>query len=279
MSPIIGIQNTTTVTRNEGSEWDPDALAFIMATGITDPTEKIAINTLVIDLKNEGVWTKLQAIYPVVGGTATTHKYNLKDPQDLDASFRLTFNGGWTHAATGMTPDGTTGFADTHFNPNVDLLSYTSGTIGVYSRTANATDGVDIGCSDSPADLYIRPASVPIPPNPAHTFLYGRFSGNAIDPGTITTDGFIALTRGTSTSLNCYQTGLDLDGTNTTLMWSLLLVNYSIYLGARNASGSADLFSDRELAFGVIGPRLNGTEHLDLYNAIQTYQTTLGRQV
>ena len=272
----LGVSNTipniVNLLGQGGSGLDPDALAFIIATGITDPTEQSAINDLVIDLKNGGIWTKLQAIYPVVGGTATTHKYNLKDPQDLDASFRLTFNGGWTHAATGMTPNGTTGFADTHFNPNVDLLSYTSGTIGVYSRTANATDGVDIGCSDSPADLYIRPASA------THTFLYGRIGPNTIAT-TITTDGFIALTRGTNIVLDSYQTGLPIPPTNTNLMWTGILINYNIYLGARNAGGSADLFSDRELAFGVIGPRLNLTEHLDLYNAIQTYQTTLSRQV
>jgi len=275
MSPIISNVNTISNVIDEiaiGGGLDPDALAFIIATGITDPTEKSAINALVIDLKNGGLWTKLQALYPIVGGTATTHKYNLKDPQDLDTSFRLTFSGGWTHAATGMTPNGTTGFADTHFNPNVDLVLYTSGTIGVYSRTANATDGVDIGCADTPADLYIRPASI------THTFIYGRHSNDTM-VDTITTDGFISLTRGTSTSLNCYQAGLSLLPTNTSLMWSGVLINYNIYLGARNAGGSADLFSDRELAFGVIGPRLTTGEHLDLYNTIQTYQTTLSRQV
>ncbi len=269
----LGISNTIPNIENlPGSVLDPDALAFIIATGITDPTEESAINTLVIDLKNAGLWTKLQAIYPVVGGTAVTHKYNLKDPQDLDTSFRLTFNGGWTHAATGMTPNGTTGFADTHFNPNVDLLFYTSGTIGIYSRTANATDGVDIGCNDAVADLYIRPASI------THTFLYGRWAPNAMTP-LITTDGFIALTRGTTSDLDCYKTGLPLLPSNTNAMWATILINYNMYLGARNAGGSADMFSDRELAFGVIGSRLDGTEHLDLYNVIQTYQTTLGRQI
>ena len=276
----LGVSNTipniVNLPGQGGSGLDPDALAFIIATGITDPTEQSAINTLVIDLKNGGIWTKLQAIYPVVGGTATTHKYNLKDPQDLDTSFRLTFGGGWTHAATGMTPDGTTGFADTHFNPNVDLLFYSSGTIGIYSRTANATDGVDIGCNEIVADLYIRPASVT--GTPPRKFIYGRWWGDAMNP-LITTNGFIALTRGTTFALDCYKAGLPLLPTNTSAMFPSILINYNIYLGARNDTGTADLFSDRELAFGVIGSRLNGTEHLDLYNAIQTYQTTLGRQV
>jgi len=271
----LGVSNTipniVNLPGQGGSGLDPDALAFIIATGITDPTEQSAINDLVIDLKNGGIWTKLQAIYPVVGGTATTHKYNLKDPQDLDTSFRLTFGGGWTHAVTGMTPNGTTGFADTHFNPNVDLLFYTSGTIGIYSRTANTTDGIDIGCKEW-ANIYIRPASA------SDTFFYGRDPYDKMT-ATITTDGFIALTRGTTFVLDCYKAGLSIAPTNTNPMWTGNLVDYSFYLGARNSIGTADMFSDRELAFGVIGPRLNATEHLDLYNAIQTYQTTLGRQV
>jgi len=69
---------------------DPDALAFLTAAGITDATITAAIDTLVLDLKGYGIWTKMKAIYPFVGGTATTHKYNLKDP--VDAMQRLEFN-------------------------------------------------------------------------------------------------------------------------------------------------------------------------------------------
>ena len=94
-----------------------DAQAFITAAGITDPTQQSAIITLVSDLKAYGIWTKFKAIYPIVGGTASQHKFNLKDPRDLDAAFRLTFATGYTHSSTGMLPNGTTAFADTKFNP------------------------------------------------------------------------------------------------------------------------------------------------------------------
>ncbi len=49
---------------------DPDAQAFITAAGITDATQQSAINTLVTDLKGYGIWTKMKAIYPFVGGTS-----------------------------------------------------------------------------------------------------------------------------------------------------------------------------------------------------------------
>lgn len=105
---------------------NPDAQAFLTAAGITDPTQVNAVNTLVNGLQQDGIWSKMKAVYPFVGGTATTHKYNLKDPRDLDAAFRLAFNGGWTHNANGITGNGTNTYADT--------FSFSSRTIGVYSR-------------------------------------------------------------------------------------------------------------------------------------------------
>ena len=100
----------------ELSSLDPDAQAFLTATGITDATITTAINDLVLDLKSNSLWTKMQIVYPFVGGTATTHKYNLKDPQDTDAAFRMTFNGGWTHDANGVKGNGTNTYGDTHWS-------------------------------------------------------------------------------------------------------------------------------------------------------------------
>ena len=89
-----------------GGGFDPDAQAFITAAGITDTTQKNAINTLVLDLKAYAIWPKFIAIYPYVGGTATTHKFNLVDPLDDNAAFRITWNGGVTHNANGITGNG-----------------------------------------------------------------------------------------------------------------------------------------------------------------------------
>lgn len=105
---------------------DANAQAFITAANITDPTQQSAIDNLVIGLKTDGIWTNMSAIYPFVGGTASSHKWNLKDPRDLDVAYRLAFFGGWTHNANGITGNGTNTYADT--------FSFSSRTIGVYSR-------------------------------------------------------------------------------------------------------------------------------------------------
>jgi hypothetical protein len=101
--------------------FDPDAQAFLTATGITDSTIQDAINTLVIELKNAGIWSRIDAAYPFVGGTQTTCKFNLKNPQDTNAAFRLDFNGSWTIDATGDAPTtaNSANYADTFWDTSV----------------------------------------------------------------------------------------------------------------------------------------------------------------
>ena len=119
-----------------GGALDPDAEAFLTAATITDPTEISAVNQLVIDMKDAGIWTKMKAVYPFVGGTATTHKWNLKDPQDTNAAFRLTFNGGWTHSSSGALPNGTNAYADTYLNVD-SVLNNISHAFNFYLNSNN----------------------------------------------------------------------------------------------------------------------------------------------
>jgi hypothetical protein len=93
---------------------DPDAQAFLTAAAITDPTISDAINTLVLGLKSNNLWTKMVALYPFVGSTASNHKWNLKNPVDTNAAFRLTFFGGITHSSAGIIGNASNAYAQTH---------------------------------------------------------------------------------------------------------------------------------------------------------------------
>ena len=107
----------------------------IQSTGVTlTTTQKNACNQLIGNLKTYGIWTKIKALYGFLGGTASAHKFNWKDPRDLDAAYRLVFNGGWTHSSTGALPNGTTGYADTKIIPN-NVVSLSSAHFSKYNRT------------------------------------------------------------------------------------------------------------------------------------------------
>ncbi|MDD5650794.1 MAG: SGNH/GDSL hydrolase family protein [Candidatus Nanoarchaeia archaeon] len=112
---------------------DLDALLFIENAAITNQIQKMAINVFVKDLKsinnilpNFVNFTTpsnsiIKAIYPYIGGNATSHKYNLLNPLDSDDAFRLDFNGTITHSVLGIKGDGSTGYFDTHLIPSTIL--------------------------------------------------------------------------------------------------------------------------------------------------------------
>ena len=96
---------------------------FIDTVGGLSSTEKLAINTLVLNLKSNGIWSGLTAFYPFVGTTASQQKYNLIDPQDTNAAFRLTFYGGWTHSSSGLIGNGTDTWADTNWASSLSVVT------------------------------------------------------------------------------------------------------------------------------------------------------------
>lgn len=116
-----------------GAGYDADAITVhtaIEATGVTLTTgQKDAINGRIVALKAQSKWTDCVAYYGYVGGTAAAHAINWKAP----GTFNLTFVGGVTHNANGITFDGTTGYADTGINDNT-VMNLTDVSMGAYSR-------------------------------------------------------------------------------------------------------------------------------------------------
>ena len=252
---------------------DADSQAFITAASITDSTQQSAITTLVSQLKGYGIWTKLKAVYPFVGGNASSHKYNLKDPRDLDAAFRLTFNGGWTHSATGAKPNGTTGWATTYFNPVTQLSTQSNNHISTYLRTNIDEFSVDIGVFQelgNPFDIESRISNV--------SYVFNGVPGVYVSFATTDSKGFYINTRQSSTLHKVFVSNV-LKGSNTSTFQ--LLPNANIAIGARFnvTTGTTYAYSSKEQAFASIGDGLTDTEAANFYTAVQAYQTTLGRAV
>lgn len=276
----LGLRTRPGLVRSytEGSPGgDADATLFLTAAGITDATITIAIQQLVIDLKNNGVWTKSKAIYPFVGGTAATHRWNLKDARSVDAAFYIVFSGGITHSSTGALFNGSTGFADTKFAPGNNGLTYTNHFICFYSRTSaagGATSFYDMGAGDDNAGtgnfaMWARRA--------ADTAAYdaGDASGNRTSFSNTNGQGFY-LGKANNTTAKIYKNGVE-QATKT--LSNLALTTRNIYLGGYNENTRADYFTQREFAFAAFGEGLTDTEATDLYTAVNTFQTTLSRNV
>jgi len=247
---------------------DADALAFLAAAAITDSTITSAICTLVTTMKADGTWAKMSAIYPMVGGTATTHKFNLKNPADTNAAFRLLFSGGWVHSANGALPNGTNCFANTFLIPST-ALTLNSHSFGIYSRTNDVTGTRVYGA-------FVTTTATILHNNLSSGNFISGGVGNSITYTANPSTSLLMASRTSNTLLTAYRGGVPL-GTNIVAVASIPNVNF--YFGARNDSGTANFFTTHQLAFAFIGSGLNSTEAAALYTSIQAFQTTLGRQV
>jgi hypothetical protein len=281
MGTALGIGIGIPFTRRSGGGAANTARtqAFLTATGITDATIISALNAMDLALISAGLLPsgtgagKIKALYPIVGGSATAHKYNFVDPRDLDAAFRLTFFGGWTHSSTGMLPNGTNAYADSFYNVLNNSVSNNDFHLSFYSRTIGGVAGavVSIGVLDgsSETDLLIRWFDGNFYPN-INENTYSNTYLNA------DTHGFYLASRNATNTIKGYKNNskvVDIASTPTTR------ANFNIFVGARNSNGSASQFDVKECAFITIGNGLTEAEALSLYNDIQTFQTTLGRNV
>jgi len=256
--------------------YDPDAEAFFTATLITNTTQKSAINTLVLDLKSYGIWTKMKAIYPMVSDASTSalraeqHKYNLKDPRDLNAAFRLSFIGGWTHSGNGALPNGSTGYADTFLVPNTDLTLNGAG-ISYYTRefkTAGYPNkGAIMGSGGGSSELsfFVDYAGTDYIANNNAESTGTQLSG---------TRGFFHNTRIISTGYNVYRNGIvryNFTSASSSRTTSTITI-------ARILSNPGD-YTNVECSFSAIDTGLTDNEAANFYTAVQAFQTTLSRQV
>ena len=251
---------------------DADALAFFTAAGITDTTQKSAVNTLVTDLKTANIWTKMKALYPFVGGSSTSHKFNLKDPRDLDDAFRLVFNGGGTHSSTGYQLNGSNSWADTKLIPSNILSSNGEVSLGFYSRTNRAgAIRVAMGSFTNPTSGFmIYPRYLD---NKAYFALADDSIGNLTS--VTSTLGFYQGARNNSTT----QSLSNINGNNYSYNYNTTsLPNTSVFIGTSNSNPTAYV-DNLELAFSYVGEDLSATDLSNYYTAVQAYQTTLNRQV
>jgi hypothetical protein len=247
---------------------DADAQAFITASGISG-TEATAINTLVGALKSANIWTKIKAAYPMVGGTATSCKWNLKNPVDSNAAYRLVFSGGGTFSSNGYQLNGTNAYANTFLTPSTNL-TLSNFHLSFYSRTLTVGVVIEIGGNGNLASYtHLRVAA---------NFVSGSGAATSL-AFTTTTDarGFWLGTKRAANDRAVFRNNLKQNSSATSD--SNTLDTLPIFLGAWNNYGTPAFYSNKQCAFASIGDGLTDAEALAFYNAVQTFNTTLNRNV
>jgi hypothetical protein len=246
--------------------FDADATAFFTrvttAGGTLSATEQLAIDTLVKQMKLDGIWTKMKAIYPMVGASAAACSQNLKS-----SSFTGVFNGGWVFSSFGILGNGSNTFFDTNFNPNTNF-TFSTFSYGGYTDTNISGNGYH---GAKPPDYLM------------HSFQsFNRteaFYVTGSDSYNIGTSGNSGIVGFAMSNLNQGSHKIIANGivvTTITASTPTSLPDKNMYIGQANGFSGVD---NKRISFYYYSDGLTDTEASDLYDAVQTMNTSLSRQV
>ena len=252
--------------------YDTDAAAYFAAAGITDLTQKNAWNTFVLAAKAHSYWSKFQAIYPFIGGTATTHKFNAKNPVDSDGAFRLTFSGSPTHNSDGYT-GGSSKYGNTHYQ------SATNGSqndmhLSVYIKNNIDENAYDIGGANAGSPYVGCAIQSKNTSNMYANINNSVTSGN--NNASASSIGLSLVTRDNSANQRFSKNGsydVPSGGGN---IASTTPSASDIYIGCVN-SGGASSYSTKTIQMATIGTAFTAQNCSDFYTDVVALQVALGR--
>lgn len=265
------------------SAYSNEANTYLYSTQITGTTQVSAINTLINGLKANNLWTKMKAVYPFVtdktlqADMAAQMKFNLVNPQDTDAAFRLAFSGGWTYSTNGAQPNGTNGYADTKLVPNTDL-TFNNSSFSVYSRTAfTPLTNQSWGVTSSGSFLPIIGATIDTTTR-INGFSYSYTSPDALNSATgLNFAAMFLISRTSAASAKLFRNIIQLASTSSQGQVSQPTTTFTF--GALRNLASFQDYNNFQYGFAHISNGLSDAEIIIFYQLVQQFQTDLSRQV
>ena len=249
----------TCITVGTAPGYDVDAQAYITAHGSLSVPHQTAVNNLFTTLKTDGTYTKLRALWIPLWGNAADDKWNIINPLDTDAAFRLTFGGTVTHSIDGVNSDGSTGFIDTKFNANTESTVITNMSMGIYKPVADplGSTRVFMGASDGTNYLWLGLVNGG---NRESVVMAGNLQDYAPNQLNGTLTGMMIGNIGSGTRLlTYYQDGVAF--TPSVIQDESAFPDYNIYLLASNGSGVVELEAlTTKIKLAYVGDSLTPSE-------------------
>jgi hypothetical protein len=242
-------------------------------TGITSPISAATI-TLFTSLVSNGLYDKITAMYPLLGGIAASQKFNAKNPIDTNAANRLTWNGGWTYTSSGATGNASNSYARTYISgTTLNRFSIHQS----YYCLANITssDCIEMGAANTSTNTYTELAVNTTAFGGNYRTYNSNTVGNGVDSASHSAmTGYFVSSRETDTKSYLYKNG-SLNYSSTTATNGT--IPYEIIIGARNDNGTPNGYTNRPMGFVSIGSGLTPSEITTLTTIINNWATSVGR--
>lgn len=231
-------------------------------TGEPDDTRKGLIDDLVGSLKTAGVWAKLDALWVIAAHDAQAASLNWKNP----ATFTISLVDAPTFLADRYyQTDGSNDQLSTGFNPTTAGGSYTQNSAMVLLWNVLEGQTFGTGGADASGSNGIRL----IARNATNQVAWRVNSADATTTANSLAVGCWAINRSASNAIQMYKDGASFHTATTA---STAMVSDTIRLGGNNAA----TFRQGRFLAAAVGGSLTGTEHGDLYTALNTYMTAVG---
>ncbi|MDY0990262.1 fibronectin type III domain-containing protein [Flavobacterium sp. CFBP9031] len=237
----------------------------------------ITVDNLVTALKNKGLWNKMHAVYPLIGDTSFQHKFNLKNPEDTNAAFRLVFNGSGNHSSNGYQTNGTNAYANTNIIVN-SIHTFSDAGLTMVCGTNN------IPVTTNSYDLGAQKKSTPWEAYQIHLNHGAAKNNNVFVLGTIgisktainNAKGIHTVSKTTNSEVKYFKNkNLDtvVSGTQSGVIPPL---NY--YIGCLNNGGGAFGYSNQRIQFTAFHQGLTELEAQTFHSIIDTFENNLNRK-
>lgn len=241
--------------------------AVITAGGTLDFVASGATYQLFEDLFAYGLWNKITAFYPLLGGNSSGgQSINGKTPGTLDISWV----GGITFDSNGAQGNGTNAWGNTGY---IEALLGTtdSAHLGIYTNVNAQSTGTDIGALNGSLISFLRTR------NASNNFQGPLQSGTGTANNQPNSDslGFTIARRTASNALEGFLNGVSLGSSSATSTGRV--TSYPHYVMTYNNAGFPATLSSRPYQFFTIGEGLSDTEVVDYTTAVITFQNALGR--
>ncbi len=252
--------------------FDEDAYNYTQAVPITDITQQLAANFEMYTMKAGGVVSGYVGGYPVMGGTAASHKWNMFNPVDSDAAKRLVYSGTVTHGPNGMQGNAVNGKANTFINPSIDLNGDFA--IWFYSRTTSTTAAwADLGVIAGGANPGI---AMSVKTNAANAFSANCDINTAL--AAIANSGGFFLMKRVGNTVTIKRNDVTIHtftAPNTSYQNGVINLMCLSVLPASFVNYSGKQYTD----FGAVKATFTASMDTAVYNAVLGKETILGRNV
>jgi hypothetical protein len=258
----------------KATSYDPNAVAYFTAAGITDTTEKNAVNTFILALKSNNFYTRFDRLWL---RSPTSQAASLIDFISLTSSTVVNAPS-WSNQ--GFQYNGTTNYINSGYAISTSSqITNNNGCLMVYVRsgtgaTLQILTGANNSVGSNPTSLRITNLSV--------THRYTSSTAGAIATGTAASySGLIAGSRVSNIDNRVFQNGSQIGSTATTANANFL-ASVNMFIGANNNNATASNFCNMQECYCSFSTSFTTTEMSTFYGLLQTYQTNViagGRQV